>query len=302
VPATFILSLDCEGKWGVADSLTDHHRRELSTSNLRAAYRSILDLLEEFDVEATFAFAGAFSQSEQQFARLRPAIEALSQRSPEYLRPALADIDETNGDGWHGSDLVDAVGSSPARHEIALHGVTHVPWTQMDDSFVQGELRLFEVLEGPIRESRTFVYPRNLVAHSDKLAKHGFLGFRKSRPISSRFASLMSEFNVLERPERPGASDGIVAIPAGFFLNWQKGPRRLVPPSVSRRRATNLLKRAAGEGSVVHYWLHPENVATAPSTLGLLRSLVVEVSRMRERGHCEVLTQLGYCRRIESLS
>ena len=293
--ARFILSFDCEGKWGSADCLTPQHRRDLTDERLRQAYRAILKLLDEYRVEATFAFAGLFTQPPREFARLRPEIEALAHRAPAYLGPALRDADDTGGDGWHGASLVEAVQGTRTAHEIALHGVTHVPWTTMDAAFVDAELRLFERLQGPVRDSRTFVYPRNRVAHSEALSARGFLGFRDARPDRSRLRSFVSEFNLFEAPEKGTGGDGIIAIPAGYFLNWQSGARRLVPPGVTRMRAERLLDRAAGTNGVVHYWLHPENIATAPSTLELLEALIRAVARRRDAGHCQVLTQLDYC-------
>jgi peptidoglycan/xylan/chitin deacetylase (PgdA/CDA1 family) len=300
VPARFILSLDCEGKWGSADCLTDRHRRDLADDKLRDAYRAILKLLDECRVEATFAFAGAFSQSAGEFARIRPEIEALADKAPHHLRPALHDIDTTRGDGWHGAALVEAVGSARTPHEIALHGVTHVPWTEMDAAFVQAEMHLFDRLAGPVRDCRTFVYPRNKVAHADVLAARGFLGFRTARPHRSRLRSLLSELNLFDRPEPEQRREGIIAIPAGYFLNWRSGARRLVPSAITQLRAKRLLDRAAAANAIVHYWLHPENIATAPSTFRLLEALVREVAARRDAGHCQVLTQLGYCRSIES--
>jgi hypothetical protein len=296
VPARFILSLDCEGKWGVADHLNARHRQDLSDQRLREAYRSIVAVLGEFGVPATFAFVGAFTQSPSDFARLRQTIDELGRSAPDYLHPALADLDRTHGDGWHGDHLVELVGEARAGHEIALHGVTHVPWTELDAAGAEAELNLLEQLEGPIRRSNTFVYPRNLVAHTDLLASHGFEGYRTAR-TRSRAASLLSEFNVFEAPERAAApTKGIIHIPAGFFLNWRSGARRLVPPTVTGARAKRLLQRAAANDGIVHYWLHPENIASAPSTLRLLKMLVREVARVRDAGHCEVMTQLGYCR------
>ena len=300
MPARFILSLDCEGKWGVADALVRSHRRDLADDVLRRAYGSILSLLDEYRLEATFAFAGAFSQSAAEFARIRPEIERLGRIAPDYLVPALRDIDETNGAGWHGRHLVDAVTGARTTHEVALHGVTHVPWTRLDGPFAEAEMRLFETLEGPIRDSRTFVYPRNLVAHPNILAAHGFEGFRTARPSRSRLASLLSEFNLFNAPEQPLPGNGIAPIPAGLFLNWRHALRRLVPPALTRLRARKLLDRAAITGGVVHYWLHPENVASASATMELLRSLIRDVAIRRDAGHCEVMTQLGYCRWLES--
>jgi len=297
--ARFILSLDCEGKWGSADALTTSHRRHLTDRNLGAAYRSILDLLDELEMQATFAFAGLFSQSAKSFTLLRPEIERFRRHAPEYLGPAFEDIDRTNGSGWHGAHLVEAVTNARSNHEIALHGVTHVPWTSMSRDAAMAELRLFEQLSGPVRQSRSFVYPRNLVAHTDLLADFGFEGFRTARAERSRLSSLLSEFNLSERPDFPARSSGMVAIPPGFFLNWRSGLRRAVPPPVTKLRARHLLDRAS-EGGVVHYWLHPENIATAPSTLQLLQTLLRNVAIRRDRGSCEVLTQLGYCRSVQN--
>ena len=302
MPARFILSFDCEGKWGSADCLSERHRRDLTDEKLRDAYAAIIQLLDQYEVEASFAFAGAFSQSPKGFERIRPKIAALVNEAPDYLGPALDDIDETNGSGWHGAHLVDAILQARAKHEIALHGVTHVPWTRMTAAFVDAEMRLFENLEGPVRDSQTFVYPRNLVAHSEILAEHGFRGFRAAGFERTRLSSLMSEFDVFERPDRQMPGNGIIAIPPGFFLNWRSGARRFVPPAITKLRARRLLERATADDGVVHYWLHPENIATAPSTLELLEALVREVAARRDAGSCAVLTQLGYCRSIESPS
>ena len=300
MPARFILSFDCEGKWGVADHLTARHQHDLSDERLGEAYRSILRLLDEFEVPATFAFVGAFTQSARDFARLRPVFEAFRPNAVDYLGPALRDLDETMGLGWHGADLVDCVAQARASHEIALHGVTHVPWTDLDEAAAQAELAILSQLEGPIRQSRTFVYPRNLIAHVGLLMAHGIEGFRTAR-AGSRLSSILSEFNLFEKPDRPAPPNGIVHIPAGFFLNWRHGARRLVPPELTRARARRLLEAAALDSGVVHFWLHPENIASAPSTLGVLNLLLREVSAAREAGRCDVTTQVGYCRWVESL-
>lgn len=61
--ARFILSLDCEGKWGGADHLTPADHAGLSDQRLRQAYSDNLALLDEFDLPATSAFFGCFSLS-----------------------------------------------------------------------------------------------------------------------------------------------------------------------------------------------------------------------------------------------
>lgn len=300
MPGQFILSLDCEGKWGVADDLRSRHACELTDQRLREAYRAIVELLDEFHVDATFAFVGAFAQSQAALRRARPAIEEMRRLFPAYLDAGLRGIDDGQ-DGWHGDALLDLIANGKASHEIALHGVTHVPWTSMARNSAKVEMSIFESLEGPVRGSRTFVYPRNLVAHSNVLAEHGFAGFRMARPDRSRPASLLAEFNLWESSDGPIEDHGIVHIPAGFFLNWRHGLRALVPPSVTRLRARRLIERAERSNGIVHYWLHPENIVSAPATLELLRMLVREVAEARDAGRCEVLTQLAYCRQRQSL-
>ena len=92
------------------------------------------------------------------------------------------------------------------------------------------------------------------------------------------------------------SGSGPVPIPAGYFVNWQNGLRRMVPSAISDRRFDNILGDAEKSGGVVHFWLHPENIASAPATLGLLRTMARHVARSREAGRCEVLTQASYCR------
>jgi peptidoglycan/xylan/chitin deacetylase (PgdA/CDA1 family) len=295
VPAYFILSLDCEGKWGAADRLTKGHRRDLSDLNLRRVYGAVIELLDEYQISATFAFAGGFTQSSTQLARLRPQLEELGVLAPNFLKPALRDIDETGGNGWHGNTLVEAVKSARMEHEIALHGVTHVPWTWMDRRFAETEMRMFEALEGPIREAKTFVYPRNLIAHTNVIAEHGFEGFRAAGPRRSRAMSLLSEFNIFEKPAPLARTSGIIRIPTGLYLNWRHGLRGLVPPALTRLRAKRLLRLAEAADGVVHYWLHPENIVTGPATLDSLRMIVRDVANARDDGRCKILTQLDYC-------
>lgn len=112
--------------------------------------------------------------------------------------------------------------------------------------------------------------------------------------------SILAEFNIWSRPEQTGpASTEPVPIPAGYFVNWLHGLRRLVPRSVTRVRFNGLLDRAE-TGGIVHAWLHPENIASAPETLSILRDIVETVAKRREAGRCVPTTQIDYVRSISS--
>lgn len=294
--ARFILSLDCEGKWGVADALTRFHHSTLSRHRLSEAYSRILALLDEFNVPATFAFVGLFGESHKSLVALFPELDRLAARSPGYLRLALSDIRDGGGDGWHGDWAIDAVQKARAGHELALHGITHVPWGSIDRKFAADELALLPMLDSPLRHAETFIFPRNEIAHVDLLAAVGIKGYRLAHTFWSRASSLANEFNLFSSPEDGLPPYGAICrIPAGYFVNWQHGARRLVPRQLSSLRARQMLLRAKKRDRVVHYWLHPENVASAPQTLDNLRDIVGFVARMRDAGRCEIMTQRDYC-------
>jgi len=300
--ARFILSLDCEGKWGVADHLTPGHHAALSDERLREAYRGVLAALDEFDIPATFAFVGCFALSSGDLDRLRPSLEALANDAPGYLEHALRDSRDGSREGWTGDWAMEAVDAARPDHEIALHGATHIPWDWpgLTEAAARRELgMLFEAGAPILSRVTTYIYPRNAIAHPQVLEEFGIAGLRHARSHGNRLASLASEFDLFSRPEAELPDDSPVRIPAGYFVNWLSGPRRFVPVGISRLRARRMLRRAAQTGGVVHYWTHPENIASAPATLDLLRGILEDVARMRDAGQCEVLTQDQYCRRID---
>lgn len=293
----FILSLDCEGKWGVADKLTAFHHRTLSDERLRICYRDLLALLSEYMVPATFAFVGTFTLTRSQFSHCSDALDSLSNQAPYYLAPALADLRVGSRQGWLADWAVDAVTSTKVNHEIGCHGVTHLPWSSaVTEDTARAEIALLERMP-LIKDSKTYIFPRNKIAHLHLLAEHGFVGYRAAKSVS-RLSSLASEFNVFSKPEPMLPKAHPTVIPAGYFVNWQSGLRKIVPASMTRFRAKRMLNKAAEENTIVHYWTHPENIASAPQTLDVLRSIIEEAARMREQGKIEIVTQYDYCNNL----
>lgn len=282
----FILSLDCEGKWGVADHLEPAHHATLTEARLRESYAAILALLARYDIAATFAFVGCFALSKS--ALLALPHREMAARLP-FTAPAFADLHGGTGDGWSGDWAVAMVGD---RHEIACHGITHTPMAMMDADQVRYELGLL----GPVA-GQTYIFPRNQVGHLDALAAAGITGYRLSAESSS-LGRLASEFNPFTPPEPDLPFASPQPIPAGHFINWLSGARKLVPVELSRLRARRMLERAAATGRVVHFWSHPENMASAPATLAVLEAILQEVARLRDAGRIIVETQAGHVARL----
>jgi hypothetical protein len=281
---TAILSLDCEGKWGVADHLALEHHAGLGEERLRWAYREVTHLLDRHQVAATFAFVELFLRSPKQLRAV--PLDELARELP-YLR-AASDAIVSGDEGWSGIWALDMIGP---RHEIAFHGYTHVPWSDLTAEQARRELELT-----PEARRRTMVFPRNRVAHLDVLSEFGCIGYRAERRHRSRLSALLSEFDVRTASEPvTSEQEAPMAIPAGIFVNWRGGLRRIVPPAVTRLRARNFLRGAGRRGGVAHFWLHPENIATHPATLVNFAAVVEEIRNARDAGLVVVKTQLQHC-------
>lgn len=300
-PPTFIMSLDCEGKWGMADSLRPYHHRQLTDRNLVEVYRQLLDLLARHDVAATFAFVMAFTLSKAEKQRF-PVLDTKRNPQDSWLRHYWASLDAGHGEGWHVPEAFDQV-LADGRHEIASHSFCHRPLGEgaIDGAGAGAELadaaeaaRLKQV------ELRTLVFPRNQVGNLSAVKSAGYLGFRArlDRPggMRGKASALLDELDTGARPQPPLADQqGLVAIPPGRFFNWRFGLRRLVPPQVTVARWRNQLDRCANEGGIVHLWLHPHNLITGPGTASVLSQVLAHVAGLRDRGSIEVLTQRDYC-------
>ena len=279
---TAIVSLDCEGKWGVADHLGAAGADRLTDERLRAAYQAITAVLDDHQTPATFAFVELFLTSDRlrqlEFARM------LSGEQP-YLSGATAAL-EAGDEGWSAPWALDLLHD---RHEAATHGFSHTPWNQLTQAQAAREIELV-----PAERRRTMVYPRNLVAHAHLLQDHGCVGYRGARQSTSRLGSLASEFNVFTPSEAPGERTSPAEIPGGVFINWLSGGRRLVPPAITRLRARRIIAHAARTGGVAHFWTHPENIATHPETLRNFRAVIEEIAMASERGEIRAMTQAGF--------
>lgn len=290
---TLLLTFDCEGKWGIVDCLTPRDRRCYTLQRLEAAYGEMLSLLQKYRIGATFAFTATFSMSRSEFEQMRPDIESSGAAAAPWMRQALREIENDDGDGWFAPSCFQAV-KQDGIHEIGSHGFSHLPWgsSYATRQLLDAELSLNRKVAGFDAESvRTFVYPRNQVAHQDLLAQHGFHSFRGFRRSFGRPANLMREFNCFSPSERFGPTEGLpVAIPSGHFLNWRRGLRRSVPLSFTVRRWEHMLRHAAHNGGVVHAWTHPENFVGVDSMFPLLEKILRFVADEREAGRLQVVT------------
>lgn len=300
-PGTFVLSLDCEGKWGMADSLDGHHNESLTNSRLTRAYESLVQLLDRYEIDVTFAFVMAFLLRDDELERFDSLLVGDLGTPDSWLAHYREARTAGALEGWHLPEALQIVRSSGA-HEIACHGFCHRPLGEdlIAAKAAATELAAAQEVADMRRiELRTLIFPRNEVGHLEQVRSAGFVGYRTALPgmtgLMGRAARTMQEFNIWRLPQqRMPVTDGLVPIPAGHFFNWRHGIRRIVPAKTTELRWRNLLRRAS-DGTVVHLWLHPHNLVTASDMTDALERVLADVAERRAAGSLRVMTQEQYC-------
>lgn len=293
---TMIISLDCEGKWGMADHIGPEHNF-ITEQSLTIAYQDLAQMFGKFDIKATFAFVSAFVLNQSQREAFDYYLQDVNYRGDNWLRCFRAA--ETNGnlEGWFCPQALDI--AAEAGHEIASHGFSHLPFDDpaVDISLIQRELEGVQRLAAEKGVAlTTFIFPRNTVNHIDILRSAGFLGYRNRLHRSGRLASLAGEFNVNGRSQKETQlPDSPFSIEPGYFFNWRAGLRKIVPPSITLYRWKSILDDAVSTGNIAHLWLHPHNLISAPSTADVLASVLAYAAKLRDSGKLVIKTQHQHC-------
>lgn len=297
--AVFVLSFDCEGRWGLADR--PDALPGLSSAALLGAYRELVGLLGRYRVAATFAFVAAFLLTPKEARRHADWFAAIPYRDGDWAAPFRAALAGDALDGWLCPEALEVV-AADARHEIAAHGFSHVPLAEHlvgADTF-EREMDLLRRLEQRRGlDSRTFVYPRNLVGYTARLAAWGFEAYRPMLALeraAGRARRLLAELDPREPPQGHGRAGVPLALPPGRFLNHRAGLRRLVPRRLTRAKLRQMLERAVRERQAVHLYSHPHNFLTGRGQFELLEELLAEVRARADAGTIEVMTQHQYAR------
>lgn len=301
--ARFILSFDCEGKWGMADDPAMAMINPIGYNSLVKAYARIFEILERHEVPATFALVGLFAGGYEEYVESR---DQLLESKPHnsWLRIPEQSFAAGITDGWFYPELIERI-RSQGMHEIASHSFTHLP---MHNEGVAEELFLIElkfVDEWKKKNSvelNTFIYPRNQIRFENQLSEFNYVGYRQcdiqNSAYANRFQILQDEFNIVRKSDAHSTSAKPIAIPPGTFLNWRHGPRRVIPKWVTLMRWSNVLDHAVASGGVAHLWMHPHNLITARGQIELFEDAVLRVAKAQKSGFIKSVTQAEYCKEI----
>lgn len=293
MPGTFVLSLDCEGKWGFADQPHSKHISKITDDALHSAYTRLVDLLGRYDVPATFAFVGLFILDNKEFDDIAP--NTLMYGDTNWMEFPLKSI-ANNDEGWFGKALLDIVANSGV-HEIASHGFSHIPFHEnlvSDDTIdleFQGIQRVSEIRS---QAFKTFIFPRNIVGFEKKFAENGFEGIRVAP--SRKYASSALEHcyrlvSLSTKRELTSGGKQVVHIPGGSFFPHRAGLKKLIPDSYIKYIWSNYLKSAVDNNSVAHVWLHPHNLIGDKANFDALEEVLNLAAHYRDKFGMDIQTQ-----------
>ena len=286
--ARFILSFDCEGKWGSADHPVMASSNPISGDSLANAYTHIFQILEKHNISATFALVGLFAGAYEQYVDSRgDLLESEPHRN--WLQVPERSFAAGLHDGWFYPELVDQI-KSRGNHEIASHSFTHLP------------LHNEGVTEESFFTEMKFINPRNQIKFENRLSDFNFAGYRQcdiqNSAYSNRYKILQDEYNIGRKSDAHSLNAEPVEIPPGIFLNWRHGPRRVIPKWATLKRWSNVLDHAVASGGVAHLWMHPHNLITARGQVELFCDAIALVAKTQKTGLIDTVTQAEYCKEI----
>ena len=301
--ARFILSFDCEGKWGMADDSAMASNNPINGDSLTKAYTQIFEILERHKIAATFALVGLFAGGYEQYVDSRGELLD-SEPHRDWLKVPERSFAAGFQDGWFYPELVNQI-KARGNHEIASHSFTHLPLHNggvAEKSFLT-ELKLVNQWKAQNSvELSTFIYPRNQIKFEEQLSNFDFLGYRQcdiqNSAYANRFQILQDECNIGRKSDKHSVSTRPIAVPPGTFLNWRHGPRRIIPKWVTLKRWSNVLDHAVFSGGVAHLWLHPHNLITARGQVELFEDAISRVAKAQNSGLIKSVTQADYCKEI----
>ncbi len=304
----FTISIDHEFGWGRPERVFSPEEARVVRKEA-AVVRKLLELFEEFRVPATWAVVGHLLQASCPSGDIP---------HPEYPRPVYFGEDtdwffqhpapeEVHDPLWFDSEnLIPEILSSSVHHEIASHSYAHIAYGSPDvnpDAVkvdIQKAKSLHDTSGFPFN---TFIFPWNSEGF------HAFLkeaGVERYRGTTSRWYDLLP--GVLKRAGRfleyflPTAPpvvvpsfhpSGLLNIPDSMLFLRREGIRKLLPAHVLLHKALRGVRRAAEEKRIFHLWFHPFNFCyDTEMQLNVLREILKEAVRLREKGAIDILTMV----------
>ncbi len=312
-PGTFVFSLDTELAWGVFD--VGLFKASLpALKKTRGEIRKLLQLMDEFETPATWAFVGHLMLDECSKTGEVSHPDVLCPKHDWYpghwhdADPCTnLDVDPL----WYGTDILRWVIDAKVEHDIGSHTFSHViigdPACTREIAYSQFA-KCRELHHSYGLELKSVIFPRDKAAHLDVLRELGIIAYRTEERrwfsdipgVARRAAHLADRALALPAPTHPQAGiveDGLVKIPSSMMMMARDGLRRVAPMASRRKQAFDGIRRAADRGEMFHLWLHPWDLGTDPALCDLLGEVFEYVASFRNAGKMRVATMADVAER-----
>jgi hypothetical protein len=314
----FVISLDFELFWGVAESRTIKNYGRNIEGEWQAVPK-ILALFDRYGISATWATVGMLMcRDYSQWCEIRPKV------LPGYVRSQsstyrLAPIVRRNPRLFFARPLVEKILETKGQ-EIGSHTYSHFycaePGVEVEQFFADCICQNYIFSEFGLTP-RTLVLPRNQVIRDFILAAEssGVIGYRGNPSHwfyrDGHFMPFGSFGRILRKV------DGYVPLSSNHIANagqddMVNGPRN-IPASMFLRPTTNLpfldtlhlsrIKAGMGEaaktGGAFHLWWHPHNFGVnTDRNLALLESLLQYYSVLRDQYGMQSVSMGDYAKMV----
>lgn len=275
----FVISLDFELHWGVADIWDINDRKDYFTET-RKSIPVVLSLFEKFNIHATWATVGfLFAKNREQLIEFSPILR------PTYNNGKLSNYNlidndivgnDENEDPFHyAHSIISQIIDCP-NQEMATHTFSHYYCNEPGQNLNQFEADLKAAqaiaFENFNIELKSLVFPRNQFNKDYiDIAKQNGIKVVRSNPNvwfwnrSSKMMSVARAFDTivpisgtLTFKEEVVIQDDVVLLPASrFFRPYSKSEKKL--QYLKFLRVKNEMTFAAKNNRVYHLWWHPHN-------------------------------------------
>lgn len=301
---TFVLSLDTELCWGVVDKPDQLIKNKKYYEQARDCIADILNLLEKYNITATWAIVGHLFLEECVLVNGQKHSDVPRSTYPWYDKDWLEESPCTchkEDPLWYGQDIIKQIINCRVHQEIACHSFLHIPYGDRNTkrATIHADLsncvclaRKFDL------RLKSFVFPRNVAGYIDELSSFGFEAYRGAEPSWYRgfpnklrsICHIIDQLLAITPPVSvPVYDQGLYNIPASMFYRPMDGYRSFLPIILKIRKARKGIRKAIRDKKVFHLWFHPFNIATNRSKLLYgLEEIFKEVYSGRENGKLEV--------------
>ncbi len=311
---TFLVTFDTELLWGIRFMGWTPDDEAAALRTRETVMPAILQMLDEFEIPATFAIVGHLLTAPGEV--YYPVPPGNTTDATAWYAGIEDDVTKFR-DGFQWPELPDLLTRARMHHEIALHSFSHRHFESPDTT---EEIARFEIVanrealdQAGMAASDSLVFPRNAPGQLTALSQVGVRAYRALDPnwygrLSGQLSKVGHVADCLLSWPPPvsthlGREEGLIVIPGSYLLWSTEGFRRRIPQSCRIRQVRKGLELARRKRALFHLWMHPINLAHHPDLmLPTLRECLAAAASLRDAGQLQIMTMAEVAARCSQVT